>query len=200
MQHSFHSMHGASEPIRALKGHFRRLPFVFGLGLLGGGGGVLSYPLLFAPPGDLVSLGAGALSVFLGAGLVYTAYGEACSQCRAKMEDTYATLPLELVEQVRSAVLAAKMGDLDWIVLLTGVPLAPPHARLTASLELTYCPTCRQVGKLSSAQRRCLSDGTTVRRETSRPVVLSGFALSQALDVIVARNMALTRAQYGNGQ
>jgi len=190
-----------------LKKMARPLPFFVGLGVLVFGGGILAWTLLRPRAWEMVEsedvtpiveLGAGALLTLVGTAILFASYMEACSICRDALEDTHATLPLELQAQVRTAVQAARTGDLDRVMLLQGAPLAPPRALRTASLELTFCPTCRQVGRLSSAQRKHRRNGTTATCDAASSVVLSGQALSLALEVIATRNMARVRATYAN--
>jgi len=179
---------------------FRRAPCFVGAGLFAAGVGSLAYLVASGSTPSWVALGAASAAALLGTGLVCLSQREACSACHDELVETHATLSLEVQEQVRVAVLAAKTGDLDWVLLLQGLPLAPRHARRTATLELSYCPTCRLVGKLSSGQRWRAPDGSMVVHEVSPPVVLSGPSLASVLEVISVRNMARTRALYGNSQ
>ncbi len=135
----------------------RRAPFCAGLGVALLGGGVLSCALLgdgATQEAALPWLGGGITGLLAGAILIYASYIEMCAVCRVTLASTHATLPLELHARVRSAVQCAELGDLDSLALLEHAPQAPPRALRMASLELRFCPGCRQIGRLSSAERR----------------------------------------------
>jgi hypothetical protein len=176
------------------------VPFrlLLGIGLAILGVVVLLVVYFFVHRLSLMTLAAGPLFVVLGLGVAFTSNAEACAGCREVLEETYASIPLALDGQMRGAVQAMNGGGIDAIVAtLQGAPLPPPNAPATSSLEMTYCPKCKQLARVSSGQRRVLPDGQSTPHELSAPIVLVGPAVSHVLTVITARNEAWQKMVYG---
>jgi hypothetical protein len=168
-----------------------------GLALMLVGALVLAAVLLFAHRISVKTLGIGALFIALGAAIAFTSNAEACASCRKVLEQTHTAVPIELDGQVRAAVEAMQRGVVDPVVALGSAPFPSLNTPVTSSVEMTYCPACKQLGRVLSARRKTLPDGTTTTHDISAPIVLVGPMVGRILDIIAARNEAWQKAAYG---
>ena len=109
--------------------------------------------------------------VMLGVGLVVGCFREGCSHCRAALAHSQCTLALDLAPHADQAVQRAASGDFRPLFALMSAPVARHDA--LASVAASYCPECRTVARLVSAQQRPNPDGTTGYLETTTVYVAS---------------------------
>jgi len=117
-------------------------------------GGVRLTSLLIAP-----------ICLVAGVAIVANCFREGCTRCYAELSGARCDLPLELAGHADHAVLLAGRGELRPLLGLTAAPL-PYGPAAVASVEAAYCPECRAIAKLVSAQLVPSADGTSTRRET----------------------------------
>ena len=168
-----------------------------GIGVAAAGAVVLAAVLLLLHSGSLALLAAGPLLMLIGGGIAASSNAEACAACREVLADTYTIVPFDLDTQARAAVRAAAVDGAEGVVHFERAPLPPPNAPVTSSFELSYCPKCQHVGRLSNATRKALPDGATTTHDHSPPVDLSGPAVSRVVAMVTARNAAWQQSVYG---
>ncbi len=178
------------------KRYFRPSIFFIGVGIMLIGFGIVIYDIVWNTRINLMTFLIGIGAIGLGPVAMFMSFAQGCSVCREDLEEGYTDFPRELEAHVRSALEAAQRGSLDGVFSLKNAPPAPPNAAVS-TLELEFCPKCRQLGRISGAQRAPQEDGSMAKSGASRPLVLPGNAVPYLLDMFEARRTAKTMAIYG---
>jgi hypothetical protein len=169
---------------------------LFGIGFVALGAAVLSGIFLFAESVRLSTLAIGPIFILLGVAVALSCRADACAACREVLEQTRMEVPIQLDAATRAAVHATERGLMDGLLGLHSAPLTTGDAPVTSSVELEYCPTCKQLGRVAAGHRRN-QNGFSIVENVSPRVPIRGWVVAHLLAAMTARNDAWQRAVYG---
>lgn len=102
--------------------------------------GVISVKLLLLC--GILVLGGGALA--------FASFARACMRCQTELQSTALFGPPDWFAHFANVV---QSGHSSQIGTLAQVPYVPPGAGSLAMIEMSYCPSCRQVARMHAALR-----------------------------------------------
>jgi hypothetical protein len=141
-------------------------------------------------------LGLGGVVAVAGAAIAATSKVEGCSRCKRAFEQTSTAFLHENKAQIVSAIGSAPNDAGAALLALGSAPFVPNTTRESTNVELEYCPTCEQVGRVCHSLRRILPDGATTSEHHAERVVLGGSSVKTILGMIAERNVAWTKVAY----
>lgn len=100
------------------------------------------------------------------------------------------------MSSVVDALGAASAGHPGSLGALAALPHQTPSERVTATLELSYCPSCSALGRAFTAERHFQGDGSSTLQKMAPASDLGGPVVKRLLDVLGARSTALRTTFY----
>jgi hypothetical protein len=173
------------------------VPMRLVLGIAAGlGGAALVAVALVAGLGLRLAL-VGLVVAVAGVAIAASSKVDGCAGCKVPFASTYTNFRIGDLPSVVGALGAATAGHAGALGALASLPHQAPSERVTATLELSYCPSCSALGRAFTAERHFQGDGSSTLEKMAPASDLNGPVVKALLDVLGARNTALQATFYG---
>jgi hypothetical protein len=174
---------------------FVPMRLVLGIGAALGGAAVVALALV-AGLGLRLALVGVVVSV-AGVAIAASSKVEGCAGCKTPFTSNHTDFRIGDLPYVVGALGAAAAGNAGSLGALASLPHQAPTERVTATLDLSYCPSCSVLGRAFTAERHFQGDGSSTLQKTAPTIELQGPVVKMLLDVLGARNTALQTTFYG---
>jgi len=155
----------------------------------------------------IAAFGLGTSAVVAGAALMFDSFTDSCVKCGDPLATGVTYFPADSYDDLLANLTSGRPLEM---LRLFALPRADVNAESTAALEITTCPRCRRVGRVSVclvAQHEAAAPSE--RYDHSEPIELNGWSMEQIVAAAEARETPvpppttrparLEREQTGDG-
>jgi hypothetical protein len=139
----------------------------------------------------------GAIVAVAGVAIAASSKVEGCAGCKVPFASTHTDFRVGDLPSVVGVLGSATAGHPGSLGALASLPHQTPSERVTATLELSYCPSCSALARAFTAERHFQGDGSSTLEKLAPASELAGPIVKTLLDVLGARNTALQTTFYG---